>query len=86
MDLYDRLGNIFFIQALASETIQMRERSRNYQNFGEISETALVESSAITSKQERNRSEGASAYGCSNCGKPDHSSSKCYTRSKGKPD
>ena len=64
----------------------MIERSRNYQNFAEISESALVESSAIASKQERYRSERASAYRCSDCGKAGHSSRKCYTQSKGKPE
>jgi hypothetical protein len=41
-----------------------------------------VEESAIASKQERYRDEGVSAYRC-NCGKPRHSSNKCYSRSKG---
>jgi len=58
-------------------------RSRNYQNFDEIAETALVEESAVASKQERYRAKGASAFRCSNCGKPGHSSNKCYSRSKG---
>jgi len=53
-------------------------RSRNYQNFDEIAETALVEESTIASKQERYRVEGVSAYRCGNCGKPGHSSNKCY--------
>jgi len=58
-------------------------RSRNYQNFDEIAETALVEESTIASKQERYQAEEASTYRCSNCGKPGHSSNKCYSRSKG---
>ena len=58
-------------------------RSRNYQTFEEIAEIILVEESAIASKQERYRAEGASAYRCSNCGKRGHSSNKCYSRSKG---
>jgi len=59
-------------------------RSHNYQNLDEIAKTALVEESALASKQERCRAEGVSAYACSNCGKPGHSSNKCYSRSKGK--
>jgi len=81
--LSDRLRNICFIQGLASDRIQTIVQSRNYQNFDEIAETALVEESAIASKQERYRAGGTSAYRCSNCGKPDHSSNKCYSRSKG---
>jgi len=83
LDLSDRLRNICFIQGLASDRIQTIVRSRNYQNSDEIAETALVEESAIASKQERYRAEGASAYRCSNCGKPGHSTNKCYSRSKG---
>jgi len=83
LDLSDRLRNICFIQGLASDRIQKTVRSRNYQNFDEIAETALVEESAIVSKQERYRAEEVSAYRCSNCGKPGHSSNKCYSRSKG---
>ena len=69
LDLSDRLRNICFIQGLASDRIQTIVRSRNYQNFDEIAETALVEGSAIASKQEICRTEGLSAYRCSNCGK-----------------
>jgi hypothetical protein len=83
LDLSDRLHNICFIQGLASYWIQMTVRSRNYQNFDEIAETALVEESAIASKQERYRAEGAVAHRCSNCGKLGYSSNKCYLRSKG---
>ena len=83
MDLSDQLCNICFIQGLASDRIQTIVRSRNYQNFDEIAETALVEESAIASKQERYWAEGTSVYRCSNCGKPGHSSNKCYSRSKG---
>jgi hypothetical protein len=57
LDLSDRLRNVCFVQGLASDRIQTIVRSRNYQNFDEIAETALVEESAITSKQERYRSE-----------------------------
>jgi len=42
-----------------------------------------VEESALASKQDRYRTEVASAYRCSNCGKPGHSSNKCYSRSRG---
>ena len=82
LDLSDRLRNICFIQGLASDRIQTIVRSRNYQNFDEIAETAQVEESAIASKQERYRIEGVSAPRCSNCGKPGHSSNKCYSRGK----
>jgi hypothetical protein len=43
LDLSDRLRKICFIQGLASDRIQMIVRSRIYQNFDEIAETALVE-------------------------------------------
>ena len=43
LDLPDRLRNICFIQGLASDRIQTIVRSRNYQNFDEIAQTALVE-------------------------------------------
>ena len=83
MDLSGRVRNICFIQGLASDRIQTIVRSRNYQNFDEIAETALVEESAIASKQERYRAKGVSAYRCSNCGKPGHSNNKCYSQNKG---
>jgi ribosomal protein S14 len=38
--------------------------------------------SAIASKQERYQAEGVSTRRCSNCGKPGHSSNKCYWPSK----
>ena len=82
LDLSDRLRNICFIQGLASDRIQTIVRSRNYQNFDEISETALVEESAIASKQDRYRPEGNTLPKCSSCGKVGHVSSKCYSREK----
>ena len=57
LDLSDRLHNICFIQGLASYRIQTIVRSRNYKNFDEIDDTALVEESAIASKQESCRAE-----------------------------
>jgi hypothetical protein len=57
LDLSDRLRNISFIQGLVSDRNQTTVRSRNYQNFDGIAETALVEDSAIASKQERRRAE-----------------------------
>ena len=82
LDLSDRLRNICFVQGLASDRIQTIVRSRNYQSFDEIAETALVEESAIASKQERYRAEGPLAQKCSNCGKLGHPSSRCYFRDK----
>ena len=84
MDLSDRIRNICFIQGPISDRIQTIVRSRNYQNFGEIAETALVEENAIASKHERHGVEGVSGYRYSNCGKPGHSSNKCYSRNKEK--
>ena len=68
LDLADRLRNICFIQGLASDRIQTIVRSRNYQHFHEIAETALVEESAIESRQYRYRKEGNLAQKCGNCG------------------
>jgi hypothetical protein len=79
LHLTERLRNICFLQGLASDRIQTIVRSCNYHNFDE---TALVEESAIASKQKRYRAERMSAYMCSNCGKPGHSSNKCYSRSQ----
>jgi len=83
LELSDRLRNISFIQGLASDRIQTIVRSRNYQNFNEIVEIALVEESVIASRQEGYRAEGASTYRCSDCVKPSPSSNKFYSRSKG---
>ena len=83
LDLSDRLRNICFVQGLASDRIQTIVRSRNYQNFDEIAETALVEESAITSKQGRYRLEGILAQRCSYCGKLGHFGNMCYSRGKG---
>jgi len=82
LDLSDRLRNICFVQGLASDRIQTIVRNRNYQSFDEIAETALVEESAIASKQDRYRAEGPSAQRCSNCGKLGHSNSRCCFRDK----
>ena len=62
LDLSDRSRNICFIQDLASDRVQTIVRSRNYQNSDEIAETALVEKSAITSKQDRYRLEAKSSH------------------------
>jgi len=59
LDLSDRLRNICFVQGLASDRIQTIVRSRNCRNLDEIAGTALVEESAITSKQDRYRAEWA---------------------------
>ena len=81
LDLFDRLRNICFIQEPVSDRIQTIVRSRGYQNFNEIAE-ALLEESAITSKQDTSRAEGTSAPRCTNCGEMGHSSNKCYSRSR----
>jgi hypothetical protein len=82
LDLSDRLRNICFVQGFASDRIQTIVRSRNFQNFDEIAETALVEESAISSKLDRYCLE-APAQRCGNCGKLGHPSNKCYLRGKG---
>jgi hypothetical protein len=78
LDLADRLRNICFVHGLASDRIQTIVRSRNYRNFDEIAETALVEESAITSKHDTYTVEGGTSPKCSNCGKAGHPSSKCF--------
>ena len=83
MDLSDCLRNICFIQGLASDWIQTTVRSPNYKNSDEIAQITLMKESAIASKQEKYRAEGVSAYRCSDCRKPGHSSNKCYSQSKG---
>jgi hypothetical protein len=80
LDLADRLHNICFIQGLASDRIQTIVRSRNYHNFDEIAETALVEDSAIALRLDRYQLEGTSTQRCGNCGKLGHASNKCYAR------
>ena len=82
LDLADRLRNICFVQGLTSDRIQTIVRSRNFQNFDEIAETALVEESAIASRQERYKVDGSNVHKCSFCGKAGHSSNKCYSREK----
>jgi len=62
--------------------IQTRVWSRNYRNFDEIAETALVEQSAITSRQDRYRAEGNALPRCGSCGKLGHSNNKCFAREK----
>ena len=82
LDLSDRLQNICFVQGLGSNRIQTIMRSRNYGNFDEIVETSLVEESAITSRQDRYKTEGGVPLKCGVCGKTGHSSSKCFAREK----
>jgi len=69
LDLSDKLWNICFVQGLASDCIQVIVQSRNYCNFDEITETALVEESVITSKQDRYRAEGGTLLGVGPVGK-----------------
>jgi hypothetical protein len=80
LDLSDRLRNICFVQGLHSDRIQTIVRSRNYKDFDEIAETALVEESALVSKQDRYRNEGTNPNRCSSCGKIGHTSNKCYSK------
>ena len=82
LDLADRLHIICFIQGLASDRIQTIVQSRNYQNFDEIAETALVEESAIASRQDKYRLERTSIQRCGYCGKLGHASNKCCARSR----
>lgn len=87
LDLSDRLRNICFVQGLASDRIQMIVRSRNYCDFDEIAETALVEESAIASRQDRYRTEGNTEgkLKCGNCGKLGHTSGRCYGKERKEP-
>jgi hypothetical protein len=82
LDLADRLRNISFVQGLVSDHIQTIVRSRNYQKFDEMAETALVEESATASTRERYKGQGFNISKCSFCGKAGHPSSKCYVREK----
>ena len=66
------MRNFCLIQGLASDRIETKVRSRNYQNFDKIAETALVEESAIASRLDRDRVEGTSTPKCGNCGKLGH--------------
>ena len=70
------------MQGLALDRIQTIVRSRNYRNFDEIAETALVEDSAIISKQDQYGAEGSALPTCGSCGKLGHSSNKCFAREK----
>ena len=70
------------MQDLASDGIRKIVRSRNYRNFDEIAKTALVEESAITSKQDRYMAEGGALPRCGSCGDLGHSSNKCCAREK----
>jgi hypothetical protein len=82
LDLSDRLWSICFVQGLASDHIQTIVRSRNYRNFDEIAETALVEETTITLRQDQYRAEGNTLPRCGSCGKLGHSSNKCFAREK----
>ena len=85
LDLSDRLRNICFVQGLTSDRIQTIVRSRNYRDFDEITETALVEESAITSRQDRYRAEESAQLKCGVCGKLGHTSSRCYVKERKEP-
>jgi len=80
--LSDRLWSICFAQGLASDRIQTIFWSRNYRNFDEIAETALVEEGMITLRQDQYRAEGNTLPRCGSCGKLGHSSNKCFAREK----
>jgi len=83
LSLADRLRNICFIQGLVSDRIQTIVRSRNYQNFDEIAETAFVQESAIASRRDWYRSEGTFTQKYGNCRRLGYASNKCYARGKG---
>ena len=85
VDLSDRLRNICFVQGLASDRIQTIVRSRNYDDFDDIAETALVEERAIVSLRDRDRFGGSAPLKCSTCGKLGHSSSRCYEKERKEP-
>jgi hypothetical protein len=84
LTLTDKLRNICFVQGLYSDRIQTIVRSRNYDSFDEIAETALEEESAIVSKNEKHRGPYTNSEGlkCSNCNKSGHVASRCYLKSK----
>jgi hypothetical protein len=69
---------------LYKDRIQTIVRSRYYQNFDEIAETALVEESSIAFGIDRYRLEGTSTQNCGNCGKLGHASNKCYAQERRK--
>ena len=85
LDLSDSSRNICFVQGLSSDRIQTNVRSRNYDDFDEIAETALVEESAIASRHDRDRFGGSAFLKCSTCGKLGHASSRCYARERKEP-
>jgi len=63
------LRNICFLQGLPLDRIQTIVRSRNYHNFDEIAETALVDERAITTNKTGTRQNGASYPGVTSVGK-----------------
>jgi hypothetical protein len=69
LTLSDRLRNICFMQGLYLDRIQTTVRSRNYNDFDEIVETALEEESAIVSKLERYKGQDSSSVQCTICKK-----------------
>jgi hypothetical protein len=80
--LSDRLRNICYVQGLVSDQIQTIVRGKNYRHFDKFAETALVEKSAIISKQDRYGGEGSALLRCGSCGRVGHSSNKCFAREK----
>jgi hypothetical protein len=72
LDLSDRLRNVCFVQGLSSDRIQTIVTSRNYRDFDEIAETALLEESAIVK-----RTDSANNFTCYHCGEKGHISRNC---------
>jgi len=85
LTLADKLRNIYFVQGLYSDRIQIIMRSRNHSSFDDIAETALEEESAIFSKKnERYKINNANSEGpkCSNCNKLGHVASRGYLKDR----
>jgi hypothetical protein len=82
VELADKLRNICFVQAIASDRIQTIVR-RNGSTFDEIAETALEEENAIFSKNERYKlGPNLGKLVCHNCGKAGHIAARCHLKDK----
>lgn len=77
------MRSICFLQGISSDRTHTIVRSRNFNTFDEIAETALEKENAIYSKNEIYRK--GTTFGrlvCSNCGKTGHLASKGYLKDK----